>query len=191
MVHELRHEYFNNAGDVYVHVCMCMCMCVNEQLIHTFPKTNSPTACSQLTPRLWKQLAHRGGFHLGKERATVNAAEMRQVSQEIQLVRHNRETGNLWCDCLNKLKSCYLSLLLLLLLLLLGGGVIVVVVVVVVCLLLFIIVALFFFSTAYLHQVQPTGRLQIARCDQIFHLLAYVRSSRQNLWLFFFGKREE
>ncbi len=46
-------------------------------------------------PRLWKQLTDRCGLHLGEESTAVNAAEVRQVTQEVELVCNDGETSDL------------------------------------------------------------------------------------------------
>ena len=50
-------------------------------------------------PSFGQELANRGGFHFSEVLTTVDAAEMRQVAREVELVSHNRKTS-----CLLKIK---------------------------------------------------------------------------------------
>lgn len=48
---------------------------------------------AQEAPGLGQQLAHRRGSHLGEGGPSVDAAEVREVADEIQLVPHHTETA--------------------------------------------------------------------------------------------------
>lgn len=47
------------------------------------------------TPGFWEKLADSGRFHLGEVLASVNAAEMGQVPDVVQLICHDREACGL------------------------------------------------------------------------------------------------
>lgn len=48
---------------------------------------------TQETPRLWQQLTHRCGPHLSEAGSSVHAPEMRQVTDEVQLIRYDTQSG--------------------------------------------------------------------------------------------------
>lgn len=48
---------------------------------------------TQETPRLWQQLPHTCGPHLSEGGSSVHAAKMRQVTDVVQLIRHDTQSG--------------------------------------------------------------------------------------------------